>query len=579
MALLDVRNLNIYTSDNKHLVKDVSFFVEEGECLAVVGESGSGKTLTALSLMNLLGEGLRVGGGDKADKPGVRHEQKESKRQAGDGHAAGGDASVYFNGTEILGLEGAAMRRLRGKDMAMIFQEPATALNPVMRCGAQVAEVFTIHTRLGRAEIKRRVLALFERVKLPDPARVWKAYPHELSGGQRQRVMIAMALALKPKLLIADEPTTALDVTVQAEILDLVREIRTEMGMAMLWITHDFGVVRALADRVMVMEHGVVRETGAVADVLAHPKDAYTKRLLSATLELKPVEAKAAITAPLHETVLSAENLSLFYEKKGGILGFKAQPVWALHDVSLTLGRGEILGVVGESGSGKSTLARVLTRLSRPTKPMGGHAVPSPHVVILGREILDLKGRELRAARRGMQMVFQDPSASLNPKMTIFDSIAEGVRAWAPRGRAAALPDGLPTSKDALRAYVEGLLAEVGLPADVTHRLPSQLSGGQKQRVAIARALALKPEILVCDEAVSALDVSVQSQILALLKKLQTERGLSMIFITHDLRVVSHLCDRVLVMQNGSVVETGPVASVLGAPREAYTQRLVSAVV
>jgi peptide/nickel transport system ATP-binding protein len=531
MTLLQVRDLHIHAGD-KALVQGVSFDVQKGKTLAVVGESGSGKTLTSLAVMGLLGEGL-VGCADK----------------------------MLFNGEELQKLRPEARRRLRGTAMSMIFQEPATALNPVLTCGAQVAEAYLIHTAMGGAERKARVMDLFRKVKLPEPERIWGSYPHESSGGQRQRVMIAMALAHKPQLLIADEPTTALDVTVQAEILALVKELQRELGMAMLWITHDFGVVRALADDVLVLRHGKMVETGTVKQVFGKPRKPYTRELLETMPVLKVSGFRSQVSGRKGKPILEASRLSHTYGGRGGWwpFGKKAAGVHALQNVSLEVFSGRTLGVVGESGSGKSTLARVLTRLVEVEK--GGK------VVFLGKDFAALEPEALRLARRDMQMVFQDPSAALNPKMRVGESVAEGIRAHRT----------MPERE--VKPYVAKLLKDCGLPEDAAGRYPHQFSGGQRQRICIARALALEPKLLICDEAVSALDVSVQAQILALLEKLQRERGMAMVFISHDLRVVSHLADEVLVMHKGRVVESGPTPKVLGKPQKPYTKRLVSAVI
>lgn len=524
MPLLTVSNLAI-TAPGVPLVKSVSFSLNKGQTLAIVGESGSGKTLTALSVMGLLPPELKA----KADK-------------------------IEFNGNDLQSLTSRQRRALRGKNMAMIFQEPATALNPVLTCGYQVEEAFIIHTNLSAKQRRAKVLELFDQVQLPNPERIFSAYPHQISGGQRQRVMIAMALAHKPDLLVADEPTTALDVTVQAEILKLVKALQKDMGMAMLWITHDFGVVKELADNVVVMQSGKVVETGTTKQVLSKPKQAYTKALLAATLSLSK---KGPTRSGKAETILAAKNLSHTYAQNGWL--FKKAGTHALQDVSFTLAQGRTLGVVGESGSGKSTLARVLTRLIEPERAGALH--------FLKQDFLKLKGNGLRAARKNMQMVFQDPVTSLNPKMTVGDSVAEGVRAH-----------NLMPEKQ-IAPYVAKLLKEVGLPENAAARYPHQFSGGQRQRIAIARALALQPQLIIADEPVSALDVSVQSQILKLLQAVQKERKTSFVFISHDLRVISHLADDVLVMHKGKVVESGPTAKIFKSPKHPYTKRLLAAVI
>ncbi|PZP39235.1 MAG: microcin ABC transporter ATP-binding protein [Pseudomonas fluorescens] len=526
--LLHVENLSVAT-ESKTLVKSVSFSLSKGETLAVVGESGSGKTLTALSVMGLLPNGLTA----------------QAK-------------TMKLNGTDLQSLSPRQRRQLRGKRMAMIFQEPATALNPVLTCGYQVEEAFLIHSpKMSKKQRKARVLELFTQVKLPNPENIFNAYPHQISGGQRQRVMIAMALAHGPELLVADEPTTALDVTVQAEIIKLVKSLQKELGMAMLWITHDFGVVKELADNVVVMQNGAVVEEGPAKTVLSKPQHAYTKALLSATLSLntEPLATKGK-AAP----ILTAESLTHTYPARGGWIFGKGQGHHALDNVGFTLNAGQTLGVVGESGSGKSTLARVLTRLIENKTQQGT-------IVFQGENLLKLKGEALRQSRKNMQMVFQDPVTSLNPKITVGQSILEGVIAH----------NTVPANQR--EAYVQDLLKEVGLPEDAATRLPHQFSGGQRQRIAIARALALKPKLVIADEPVSALDVSVQAQILKLLTKIQQTHGTAFVFISHDLRVISHLAHNVLVMHNGKVVESGPTQTLFAKPKHPYTQKLLSAVI
>ncbi len=526
-ALLTVKNLHI-SAGTTALVRGVSFTLNKGETLALVGESGSGKTLTALSIMGLLPEGLQ--------------------------HHAD---TLQFATHNLATLLPHQLRALRGKRLAMIFQEPATALNPVMTCGAQVAEMFAIHTpTLRGAARKARVLELFAQVQLPNPARMYASYPHEISGGQRQRIMIAMALAHSPDLLIADEPTTALDVTVQAEILALVKELQQRLGMAMLWITHDFGVVRQLADRVVVLQHGNVVESGTTKAVLNQPKAAYTKQLLSATLSLN---AKPPALPKAVKPLLDVNGLGHTYRRAAPWFWQPAEQLKALKEVNFQLPQGTTLGIVGESGSGKSTLARVLTRLQP--------AAAGGRIVFMGHDFLALRGEDLRQARRNMQMVFQDPVTSLNPKHTVYTMLTEPLRAH----------NLLPAAQ--WPARVAELLGQVGLPPEAAQRLPHQFSGGQRQRLAIARALALQPKLIIADEPVSALDVSIQAQILELFGQLQQRHGTSYVFISHDLRVISHLAHQVLVLKDGCVVEYGPTAQVFGKPKAAYTKQLLGAVV
>ena len=526
--LLDVRDLNVSfqtPGGPVAAVQGVSYEVKAGEVVCLVGESGSGKTVSALSVMGLL-------------PSRTSHVQAEQ---------------ILFDGHDLQHLDAESFRHLRGKDISMIFQEPMTSLNPVFKVGEQVAEVFEIHTNLSRKERQQKVLELFEKVKIDNPARRYHAYPNQLSGGQRQRVMIAMALALKPKLLIADEPTTALDVTVQKKILDLIRELQAELGMGVLFITHDFGVVEAIGDRVVVMQNGRVVESGTVQDVMHNPQHAYTKQLLAAMPKLAP----RAATPSTKPVLLEVKNLSKIFEVRKDSMFGKRQAFKAVDNVSFTLHKGETVGVVGESGCGKSTLARCLIGLYQPD---GGAALFN------GQNIAGLRGAGLKAARRNMQMVFQDPFSSLNPRMKIGESVGEGLRAH-----------GLMKTAER-RAFVQQLLADCGLPEDSYERYPHQFSGGQRQRVCIARALALRPELIIADEPVSALDVSVQKQILDLMADLRVKYGLSYLFISHDLRVVSQICDRVIVMHKGQVVESGSTADIFNRPQATYTRHLLAAI-
>ncbi len=519
--LLSVKNLNISFAE-KQVVQDVSFELNQGETLCLVGESGSGKSLTSLSVMGLLPENAMV----KA-------------------------AEILFEDNDLTYLSDRDIRPLRGREMAMIFQEPMTALNPVMTVGQQVAEVFQIHTKLSKKEIKQKVLTLFEKVKIPQPKRRYDEYPFQLSGGQRQRVMIAMALALEPKLLIADEPTTALDVTVQGEILNLIKDLQAEMGMAVLFITHDFGVVHQMADHVLVMKDGQGVEFGTVQSVMKKPKHDYTKKLLAAMPDL----AKGQKNVPEKQPLVEVNNLSkTFMVKEGGFFG-KHKPFKALNNVSFTIGKGETVGVVGESGCGKSTLSRCLIRL---------HDMDGGVIRINGEDTTHFKAKQLKAMRREMQMVFQDPYSSLNPRMIVGKTIEEGLKAH-----------GLMKA-DERKTFAEGLLADVGLPKEAYHRYPHQFSGGQRQRIGIARALALRPSLIIADEAVSALDVSVQKQVLDLMQGLKDKYQLSYLFVSHDLRVISQISDRVLVMKDGQIVEQGTAYEIFNKPQHPYTQKLLA---
>jgi peptide/nickel transport system ATP-binding protein len=432
----------------------------------------------------------------------------------------------------------------------MIFQEPMTALNPVVPVGRQIDEVLRVHTNLDARARRQKILAMMEHVRLPDVERIFASYPHRLSGGQRQRIMIAMALVLEPKLLIADEPTTALDVTTQKQILSLIRELQKDHGTAVLFITHDMGVVAEIADRVMVMRQGRIVETGALDDILRAPKMEYTRNLLASVPSLVPRTPRPASTEPV---VLETSGLGKIYRERS-FFG-NAREVAAAQDVTLTLRKGRTLGIVGESGSGKSTVARCIVRLIDPT---------SGEVRLRGSEISTLSRQLLRPHRKHIQIVFQDPYRSLNPRVTVGETIAEGPINY-----------GVPRA-EALKRAGE-LLELVDLPADAISRYPHQFSGGQRQRIAIARALALDPDVLVADEAVSALDVSVQAQVLELLDEIQTRLGIALLFITHDLRVAAQICDEVVVMQHGRVVEQGPAGEILTHPQQAYTRQLLEA--
>jgi peptide/nickel transport system ATP-binding protein len=509
-------------ADRPHAMKDVSLTISSNEILCVVGESGSGKSMTANAIMRLLPGGVEIDGG-----------------------------KVLFGGRDLTQLTEAEMRDVRGAGIAMIFQEPMTALNPLRTIGDQIGEMFAIHTKLSGAAITERVLALLEEVRIPDPKLASRAYPHELSGGQRQRAMIAMALALDPKVLIADEPTTALDVTTQAQILALIRDLQARKGTAVLFITHDFGVVAEIADRVAVMQHGLVVEQGAADQILNDPQHPYTKQLIAAVPPLKAPPPRAFSD----ETILAVENVSKTF-RTGGFLGRGVRVTHAVKDVTLSLPKGGTIGIVGESGSGKSTLARCIVRLIDPDTGV---------INLNGRDLAKLSREEMRRATRHIQMVFQDPFASLNPRRKAGELVAQG-----PIVHGMARAEALAKAKE--------LFALVGLDPASTDRYPHEFSGGQRQRIGLARALALQPEVLVADEAVSALDVSVQAQVLRLLAELRQRLGLSIVFITHDLRVAAQVCDLVAVMKNGEVVEAGPIGKVFGDPQHPYTQALLASI-
>ncbi|MFJ4142757.1 ABC transporter ATP-binding protein [Pseudomonas sp. NPDC089734] len=526
--VLDVDNLSIATDDGKPILQDISFHIRAGETLCLVGESGSGKSVTSLATLGLLPrDALKVSAG-----------------------------RIALEGEDVLAVSNHRLKSLRGSRMAMIFQEPMTALNPVLSVGRQIDEVLQTHTDLNAGQRRARVLQALDDVHLPDIERIHDAYPHQLSGGQRQRIMIAMALVLEPRLLIADEPTTALDVTTQQQILKLIRELQQRHGTAVLFITHDMGVVVDIADRVCVMRQGRVVESGTVDEVLSRPQEDYTRLLLAAVPALKPRPSRDEISP---QVVLDVSELGKTYPAAGGALswfGKKREGTRAVHDVSFTLKRGRTLGIVGESGSGKSTVARCVMRLLEPGQGC---------IRVTGKDISELSTAGLKPHRKRIQMIFQDPNRSLNPRISIGRSLVEGP-----------MNHGVPFD----RAWEQGvrLLELVGLPADAIERYPHQFSGGQRQRIAIARALAMEPDVIVADEAVSALDVSVQAQVLALLDDIQERLGVAILFITHDLRVAAQLCDDVLVMQHGQVVEYGPAAEVLVSPRQAYTRQLMDAV-
>jgi len=510
------------TGDRENAVEGINLEVRRNEILCVVGESGSGKSVTAQAVMGLLPKGqLTIAGG-----------------------------RIRLLETDLLAISAAQRRRLRGNRMAMVFQEPMTALNPVITVGKQIEEVFIIHTDYPAAERARRVLALMRSVNLPDPAALVHTYPHQLSGGQRQRVMIAMALALDPVLLIADEPTTAVDVTTQAKILELIRHIQREHSIGVLFITHDFGVVAEIADKVAVMQTGRIVETGPVADVLDRPQAEYTKMLISSVPSLTPAERD---TDSKGVSALQVDGLSKTYAS-GGFFQ-KSRRVRAATNVDFVLHRGETLGIVGESGSGKSTVARCIARLVDPT---------DGHILLHGSDLARLSVSRLRPHRKKIQIIFQDPYRSLNPRRTVLSSLIEGLTNYG-------------TSRRAASSRAHEMLELVGIDPRSAERYPHQFSGGQRQRICIARALLMEPEVLIADEAVSALDVSVQAQVLALLDDIKRRFSLALLFITHDLRVAAQVCDTVAVMHEGKIVEQGTASKIFGSPEHDYTRSLIEA--
>ena len=526
-AVLQIQDLNVaFSQDGRQVdaVRGVSFEVARGEVVALVGESGSGKSVTAMSSVALLGANAKVTG------------------------------SIRYNGQQMVGASRDLLQQVRGNEISFIFQEPMTSLNPLHTIEKQLRESIELHQdprqSLTGGEIEARIIALLERVGLPDPASRLGAYPHQLSGGQRQRVMIAMALANGPELLIADEPTTALDVTIQAQILDLLMLLKQQDGMGMLFITHDLGIVRQIADRVCVMQDGKIVETGPTKDIFKAPQHPYTQKLLNAHSvgAPQPFDPSASVIA-------QATNAKIWFPIQRGVLKRTVGYVKAVNDVSLTLRAGETIGIVGESGSGKSTLAMAIMRL----------IFFEGKIAFDGRDIGALKTRDLRALRKDMQIVFQDPYGSLSPRMTCAQIIAEGLGVHGtPSGR----------SQENL---VEEILQEVGLDPEMQHRYPHEFSGGQRQRIAIARAMVMRPKLVVLDEPTSALDMTVQVQIVDLLRNLQKAHGLAYLFISHDLRVVRAMSHTVIVMKEGDVVEHGPVSEVFEAPKTQYTRGLMAA--
>ncbi|WP_198029439.1 ABC transporter ATP-binding protein [Bradyrhizobium sp. WSM3983] len=524
VRVLTVSELKVETSpalERPPLVSGICFDVCAGETVCIVGESGSGKSVTSLAIMGLLPKGaLEVTRG-----------------------------SILIDGEDVLSASETRLRQMRASKMAMVFQEPMTALNPVQRVGRQIEEVLRLHTSLTARHRRNRIMEMLEAVHLPDIERIYRAFPHELSGGQRQRIVIAMALILKPKVLIADEPTTALDVTTQKQILNLIRELQQSQQTAVVFITHDFGVVSEIADRIVVMNRGRVVETGTRDQILARPSEDYTRTLVSSVPSLVPRHR----SDPAAHKVLEVVGLGKTYEKPQ-FFG-RARAVAAAKDVNLTVARGEITGIVGESGSGKSTVARCIELLIEPS---------SGSVMLNGDDLTKVRARDLHSVRRRVQFVFQDPYRSLNPRRTVGDSVMEGLINY-----------GMPR-RDAFGQSAESLEL-VGLDRAVMSRYPHQFSGGQRQRICIARALVMKPELLIADEAVSALDVSVQAQVLTLIDDIRVRTGVSILFITHDLRVAAQICHKILVMRRGEVVEVGDAMTVLANPLHEYTRTLIEA--
>ena len=517
MSLLEVRDLSVEFG-SRRVVDRVSFAIEAGEKFALVGESGSGKTVTALSMLRLI----------------------EAGRLSGE---------IVFDGREVIGLPEAQLRDLRGRDIAMIFQEPMTALNPIYKVGTQIVESIQLHEPLGSAAAAARAVELLRRTGVPEPERRFHSYPHQLSGGQRQRAMIAMALACRPKLLIADEPTTALDVTIQAQILELLAELQREFGMAVMLITHDLNMVRRFAERVGVMQAGKLVEIGGVSSIFDAPRHEYTRLLLAS----RP--ARMAVPLPENPpTLLTIDKLSCTYPIKRGWFGH--DDFYAVREADLELKRGETLGIVGESGSGKTTLGLAVLRLQQATGTIDFD----------GKRLDLLPQRTLRPLRKRMQIVFQDPFSSLSPRRTVEEIIGEGLELHFPE-----------LDADGRRREVIAALEAVELDATMLHRYPHEFSGGQRQRIAIARVAALKPDLLVLDEPTSSLDATIQRQVLTLITGLQQRLGMSYLFISHDLAVIRAVAHRVMVMKDGRIVESGDTATVLGNPAHPYTRELLSA--
>ncbi|PVW15065.1 ABC transporter ATP-binding protein [Marixanthomonas spongiae] len=553
--LLSVTNLSISfgtKKDRVEIIHGVSFSIAKNEILGVVGESGSGKSVTAMAIMGLL-----------------------PKQNA---HIEG---TVNFQGNDLLKLDSKKMRNLRGKEIAMIFQEPMSALNPSLSCGFQVSEILQHHLGHTASEAKKETLSLFKKVRLPRPKELYNSYPHQISGGQMQRVMIAMAIACKPKLLIADEPTTALDVTVQKEILELLKELQQETGMSLLFISHDLALVSEIADRVLVMYQGDIVETNTVAQLFKNPKNEYTKALLASrpTLEnrLEKLPTIAAIAdnsfvpkietaqtrAKRHKTIytksplLEVKNLKKEYYSHAGLFKPK-QTVKAVNDVSFAVFEGETLGLVGESGCGKSTLGKTILQLEKATQG---------HILYRGTDLTKLTPPEIRKLRKEIQLIFQDPYSSLNPRILIGEALVEPMKVH-----------GIGTSKEERQKKAKALLERVGLNESYFYRYPHELSGGQRQRVGIARTIALEPKLVICDESVSALDISVQAQVLNLLNELKDDFGFTYIFISHDLAVVKYMADQLLVMNDGKIEELGDADEIYANPQKEYTKKLIDAI-
>jgi ABC-type microcin C transport system duplicated ATPase subunit YejF len=524
--LLFVENLSVTFNHQQKVVDDISFAINQGETFALVGESGSGKSITALSVLRLLPNNAKINA-----------------------------EAIYLQGDNLLKQTELELCKIRGKRIGLIFQDPMSSLNPVMTIGSQIEEVLNIHFSLSKKDSTERVLELLQQVEIPNPEKRLKDYPHQLSGGQRQRVMIAIALAGKPDLLIADEPTTSLDVTIQAQILALLKNIQQQTGMALWLISHDLALVSTIADRVAVMQKGKIVETGNPQNVFNNPQHPYTRKLIAA---LPSINSCLNYSYQEKQPLLQVNNFSCYYPIRKGLFKRIVDYVRAVDDVSFEIQQGKTLALVGESGCGKTTLGKSLLNLI----PSSGGGV-----TINGIRLNELTGEALRQQRANIQIVFQDPFSSMNPRMLVGDIIAEGIKALRPS-----------VNEAERKSLVQVLLQQVDLPADSALRYPHEFSGGQRQRICIARALAVNPKLIVCDEPTSALDVSVQAQIIKLLKSLQQQKGISYLFITHDLSVVAEIADEVAVMYQGKIIEHGTVKQVLTQPRQPYTQKLLNAV-
>lgn len=522
MNILKIKNLSLQIRD-KILLKSINFEIQKGEIFALVGESGSGKSLTSLAIMRLLPDVIKVTSGD-----------------------------ILLNNKSLFKLPEYQMQKIRGKSIAMIFQEPMSALNPVMTIGKQVAEVIELHLKLKKSEIKNRVISLFDEVGIKEPIQRYNWYPHQLSGGQKQRVMIAMALACEPNLLIADEPTTALDVTIQAQVLKLLKEIQRKRSLSILFITHDMGVVAQMADNIAVMRYGEIVEKNTKDEFFKRPKHPYTKQLLKDVLIAKNTKETTK-----SEKILEIRNLKVHFPIKKGVFQKTIGYLKAVDGVNLSISKGKTLALVGESGSGKSTIGGAILRLVN---------ITNGNIYFDNNNIANLSQKELLPYRKKIQIVFQDPYSALNPRMSVGEIIREGM---------VSLKVGTKDKKSQNKTIKE-LLIKVGLEKEHFHRYPHEFSGGQRQRIGIARALAVEPELIICDEPTSALDVSVRSQVLKLLKKLQKEEGLSYLFITHDLSIVPMIADEIAVMKDGKIVEQGEVNQIIQNPKKLYTQKLLN---